>query len=169
MEEIARSFGASKTTLYRHYGSKAGLLHATMDRATLLLMRPLAEVDTDLLKPPEEVLRAFGRILQANGADPAIRALWRAISEAREDFGRAIGPDVARHTALALSPLTTYLASLAEAKRIVVHDPFQAASAFNDLVIGGVTAFLGDPPPESLRPAALDFAIKLFLHGITAA
>jgi AcrR family transcriptional regulator len=87
MDGIAASFGASKSTIYRRYGSKAGLLSAAVERGVPLLLDPLAKVATDARRLPRSVLRDYGEIIQSYHADPSIRAMWRAVSEAREELG----------------------------------------------------------------------------------
>jgi AcrR family transcriptional regulator len=165
MDGIAASFGASKSTIYRRYGSKAGLLRAAMERGVPLLLDPLTQVSTDARRSPRSVLRDYGAIIQAYHADPSIRAMWRAVSEAREELGEMLDAVVDQQDR-ALAPIADYLAAMAHSGKIAVANPRAAAACFGALTSGGLASFLGEPPRESERSAALEIALTLFLDGV---
>ncbi|WP_090870004.1 TetR/AcrR family transcriptional regulator [Paraburkholderia diazotrophica] len=165
MDGIAASFGASKSTIYRRYGSKAGLLSAAMERGVPLLLDPLAQVSTDARRSPRSVLRDYGEIIQSYHADLSIRAMWRAVSEARDELGEMLGRVVEQQDR-ALAPIADYLATMARNGKIVVADPRAAAACFGALTSGGLASFLGEPPRENERHAVLEVALTLFLDGI---
>ena len=165
MDGIAASFGASKSTIYRRYGSKAGLLRAAMERGVPLLLDPLARVSTDARRSPRSVLRDYGEIIQSYHADPSIRAMWRAVSEAREELDEML-EHVVDQQDRALAPIADYLATLALNGKIVVSNPRAAAACFGALTSGGLAGFLGDPLRDKERLAALELALTLFLDGI---
>ncbi|SKC08695.1 helix-turn-helix domain-containing protein [Sphingopyxis flava] len=73
MADLASGFGASKSTLYARYKSKAGLVLAAMERAVPVLLAPLSTVDTRLTRSPRAVLEDFGILLQANANDVSVR------------------------------------------------------------------------------------------------
>lgn len=165
MDGIAASFGASKSTIYRRYGSKAGLLGAAMERGVPLLLDPLTRVSTDARRSPRSVLRDYGEIIQSYHADPSIRAMWRAVSEAREELGDILA-HVVEQQDRALAPIADYLAAMARNGKIVVADPRAAAACFGALTSGGLASFLGEPTRENERNAVLDIALTLFLDGL---
>ncbi|NUY04900.1 TetR/AcrR family transcriptional regulator [Paraburkholderia youngii] len=165
MDGIAASFGASKSTIYRRYGSKAGLLRAAMERGVPLLLDPLTNVSTDARRSPRSVLRDYGEIIQSYHADPSIRAMWRAVSEAREELNEML-EDVVDQQDRALAPIAEYLTALALNGKIVVSDPRAAAACFGALTSGGLASFLGEPLRDKERHAALELALTLFLDGI---
>ncbi|MGO8858252.1 MAG: TetR/AcrR family transcriptional regulator [Steroidobacteraceae bacterium] len=165
MAGLVRSFGASKSTLYRQYGSKAGLLRAAMERGVPLLFNRLSKVTIDPGRDPRDVLRDFGAVIQTYHADPGIVAMWRAVVEAREDLGDFLDTAVHQRTR-ALAPIADYLVALAQDRRLSIRDPDAAAAAFSELVSGGLTAFLGSPPSGKARAAALEFALSLLLDGM---
>jgi AcrR family transcriptional regulator len=165
MDGIAASFGASKSTIYRRYGSKAGLLRAAMERGVPLLLVPLSQVSTHARRSPRSVLRDYGQIIQAYHADPGMRAMWRAVSEAREELGEMLEAVVDQQDR-ALAPIADYLAALARNGKIEVANPRAAAASFGALASGGLASFLGEPPRQDERRAALEFALSLFLNGL---
>jgi len=165
MDGIAASFGASKSTIYRRYGSKAGLLRAAMERGVPLLLDPLSQVSTDARRSMRSVLRDYGEIIQTYHADPSIRAMWRAVSEAREELDEILG-DVVDQQDRALAPIADYLAMMTRNGKIVTADPRAAAACFGALTSGGLASFLGEPLREHERHAALEFALTLFLDGL---
>jgi AcrR family transcriptional regulator len=165
MDGIAASFGASKSTIYRRYGSKAGLLRAAMERGVPLLLDPLSKVSTDGRRSPRSVLRDYGEIIQAYHANPSIRAMWRAVSEAREELGEMLDAVVDQQDR-ALAPIADYLAALARSGKITVADPRTAATCYAALTSGGLASFLGEPPHPDERQAVLEYSLSLFLNGI---
>ena len=165
MDGIAASFGSSKSTIYRRYGSKAGLLKTAMKRGVPLLASELEKVDAGLDRPPEAVLRDFGLVIQQYNGDPNIRALWRAVSEARDELGEALHGMIGEQ-ARALAPIADYLAKLARAGELRAMNPQAAAAAFSNLVSGGLTRFLGVPPDAAERSSLLETGLSLFLDGL---
>lgn len=167
MDDLAAGFGASKATVYRTYGSKAGLLLATMQRGVPRVLLPMQAVDTDPERPVADVLRDFARVLVDVHNDPANRALWQAVSEAREELGADPG-EIFRQENTTLSPIADYLAQQEAAGRIQVGNPRWAASLFGAQINGGLTEFLAgsllDPDDERIT-----FALQLFLRSIQPA
>jgi AcrR family transcriptional regulator len=165
MAALAASFGTAKATLYRNYNSKAGLLRAAMERGVPAISEPLGRVAADLDRPVGDVLLDFGRIIQAYHADPTIRAMWRAVSEARDDVGAMLDDAVEQHR-IALAPIENYLLRLQSAGRAGDFDPWIAAASFAEIVSGGLSAFLVHPPPHGTRPKLLEFSVHLFVAGL---
>ena len=165
MDGLASAVGASKSTIYRRYGSKALLLRAAMERSVPRIARALSDVATDPARQVEEVMRDFAVVVEKFRFDPEMRAMWRAISEARDDLGTLLD-DAAEQEREALSPIADYLSNRAAEGRIVVDDPHSAASSFAELIGGGLTAFIAPPPAQDQRRRACASALRLFLRGI---
>jgi AcrR family transcriptional regulator len=163
MASIASSFGVAKSTLFRKYGSKAGLLHAVMKRGVPALAVPLRAIETEG-RSPLSVLRAFGEVIQKHDAEPQIRAIWQALSEAR-DMAEPL-EDVLENEGIALAPISTYLEQLVATKLVRPIDPMRAAAAFAALVSGGLPAFLGPPQSAWQIEARLDFALEFTAYSL---
>ncbi len=168
MASIASSFGVAKSTLFRKYGSKAGLLHAAMNRGVPALANDLGMTEFGDDQSPLVVLRAFGVAIQRHAAEPTIRALWRAVSEAREMAEPLEGLDdhLDENEVAALAPVSGYLARLVAAKIVRPIDPVRAAAAFANLVNGGLAAFLSPEQTPQQIEARLDFALDFTAHSL---
>lgn len=164
MDGLASAFGASKSTIYRRYGSKAGLLRAVMARGVPLLVEPLTDVSTDLYRTPRDVLHDYARIIQRYARDPSIQAMWRAVSEARDELGDALEEVTTLRNEI-VKPIASYLAMLQQEDLLIVGDPQAAAACFTELASGGLTHFLGRPLNNGECRKAVDFAVDLFLEG----
>ncbi len=133
LEEIARRAGVSKQTIYNHYGSKAELLRALMERRvdaiTAALDMPGAE------EHPEAALAGFARTMLAGLLDPNAPALMRVIA-----LGAGEAPDLAR-TFYSAGPrsnrarLAQFLDLETRAGRLNVPDPALAAEFFIGMVV----------------------------------
>jgi len=165
MDQLARSFGASKSTLYLRYGSKVGLLRAAMERAEPLLRTPLEAVDADPRRSPREGLREFGWVLLQYSADPGIRALWSAVIEAKNEVDDLV-LEVTEGTARTLQPLARYFEQMSAAGALRLTDPWYAASTFTEMVTGGLSRYMRGPFSEAEGETALELALDLFLRGV---
>ena len=165
VDALARGFGAGKSTIYARYGSKAGLVRVAMERGVPLLLDPLAKVDADPGRNPRDVLREFGAVIQSYACEPNIRAMWRAVSDAREDMENIETEVVALRDRI-LAPIVRYLAGLKESGSARTANPHASAVLFGELVAGGLGQFLGVPPAPEEREEALDLAVDLFCHGM---
>lgn len=164
MDDLARGFGASKSTLYARYGSKAGLVLAAMERAVPMSLRQLSSVKSGLARSPRAVLHEFGTLLQANANDQSVRALWSTVIQARADSDR-IEPAIAEGVKRTLSPLIDYFDRANKAGMLHISDPGRAALAFAELVSGGLNAFMHSPVAPLDLATDLEFALNLFLQG----
>ena len=149
MSDVAARAGASKETLYRHFGSKEGLFaEVVSNRARMLRGR----LDADFERPDAlpEVLRDFGVTLLEAMTSPEVSALLRiVVAEAPRDpaIGRifyALGPERTRER------LTEFLVAARTRGEFLGDRPGLAASIF----LGAVTSqahtarlVLQDPPP----------------------
>lgn len=134
MEEIARRAGVSKQTIYNHYGSKAELIAALVERRVTDITAPLEMPGAD--EHPEEALAGFARIMLQALVNPRATALMRLyIQGAGEapEVARAVfeaGPKVSR------ARLAAFLTRETAAGRLAADDPAQAAEFFGGMVAG---------------------------------
>lgn len=134
MEEIARRACVSKQTIYNHYGSKAELVRA-------LVQRRVHEITSGLEAPgaaenPREALADFGRRLLQSLLQPRAHALLRLTVQAAGDMpdvSRAMYEAGPRHNR---QKLAEFIALEARAGRLSVDDPAQAAEFFAGMVLG---------------------------------
>ena len=151
MRDVAARAGASKETLYRHFGSKEGLFAEVVgNRARLLRGR----LDADFERPDAlaETLRDLGiNLLEAMTSAEVTSLLRIVVAEAPRDpaIGRifyALGPERTRER------LTVYLEAARSRGEFLGRDASLAASIFLAAVTSQAhTArlVLVDPPPMS--------------------
>lgn len=169
LDVIGAEAAVGRGTLYRHFGSKAGLFAATMrDLAHTLAVTDPPPLPAGDAEPP--TLAAF---LEANlrvlGSARSIALHRTVIAEMRRD------PELARDIFAILRepwlrPLTAWLDSLAVAGRVRLHDHAWYARQALVLALKGnrVIASGQALAPEEAAPAARHAAV-LFLHGFAAA
>lgn len=173
MQAIAVRAGASKETLYRHFGSKEGLFgEIVASRAQDFL----ANLDENFERPGSaaEVLRALGlTLLHSMVCCDAISLCRTVISESprNPELGRiffAGGPDRVRVR------LTEFLTAATARRELSCSDPTLAARLFLGSVIGTyhlARLVLADPPipPHSQLEKHVDEAVVMFLRRYGAA
>jgi len=109
MHAVATSAKASKETLYRHFGDKAGLLRSTLVRLAALI-EPLLHVGLDAATTPEDRLRQLGRNYLHGCYLPEALALQRI---AYADGEQGLGPVFAEEiTDRAVAIVTDELAAM---------------------------------------------------------
>ncbi|MDP3854526.1 TetR/AcrR family transcriptional regulator [Phenylobacterium sp.] len=134
VELIARRAGVSKQTVYNHYGSKAELMRAIVDRRVSEITAPLMTPGAQ--EHPEEALAAFGRVMiEAVMAPRGTSMLRMTVQGAVElpELARAFyesGPVTSRRR------LARFLEMETAAGRLAVDDPALAAEFFAGMVIG---------------------------------
>ncbi len=135
MQAVAARAGASKETLYRHFGSKEGLFAEVVhNRARCLL----GQLDAGFERPDSvaDVLHALGRNLLETMTSREVTALLRiVVAESPRDpaIGRifhAVGPERTRVR------LTQFLAAARERGEFAGADPSLAATIF----LGAITS-----------------------------
>jgi len=143
LEEVARRAGVSKQTIYNHYGSKAELLRALIERRSesvaAALEEPLAEAF------PQEALTNYARALLEAVAMERSVTLFRLLI-----LAAPTAPELA-HSAYAASyrsgraRLADFLGREARAGRLAITDPVEAAAFFSGMVVSHhqVRALLG--------------------------
>ncbi len=134
MEEIARRAAVSKQTIYNHFGSKAELIRAIVDRRMEEITAPLLVPEAE--ENPQAALAAFGRFMIAVVMQPRRTSMLRMTVESavdRPDVARAFyeaGPMTSRRR------LADFLRMETKAGRMAVDDPALASEFFSGMVIG---------------------------------
>lgn len=164
MEEIARLAGVSRQTVYNRFPSKTELGRAMARRWSDAISAPL---DSD--QSPEAVLTALATAMlekfQGKGGS-AIRGLALTSPDAPE-MAAAVYEAGPGQT---LARLTRWLKAQADAGRLDVPDPAQAAEAFVGSVTGHahLRAVLGVPHPPIDVPTRAAEAARRFLKAYAA-
>jgi AcrR family transcriptional regulator len=163
MEEIARRAGVSKQTIYNHYGSKAELVQAIVDRRVEEITAPLLVARA--VEHPEEALAAFGKVMMETVLKPRGTSMLRMIIESggdQPDLARAFfeaGPMTSRRR------LADFLRLETAAGRMAVDDPALAAEFFAGMVLGAhqIAGLLGleqEIGPEEIDRIAAEAAAR---------
>ena len=134
VEDIARRACVSRQTIYNHYGSKADLLRAVMDRRVHEITAPLATPTA--VEHPAEALAEFGRVLLRAVIRPRGPAFMRmamlGVTETPE-LAAAIYEAGAKNSR---KRLAAFLQLETRAGRLSCPDPMQAAEFFAGMVLG---------------------------------
>lgn len=134
MEEIARRAGVSKQTVYNHYGSKAELMRALMNRRVEAITASLREPGA--VDNPTETLEAYARSVLETVITTKSYSMLRVII-----LGSGEMPDVAKEVyeagpLSARRQLAAYLETETRLGRMKVEDFDQAAEFFSGMVMG---------------------------------
>lgn len=167
MQEVAVRAGASKETLYRHFGSKEGLFAEVMNRRAQSLTDKL-DAGLDRPKALADALRDLGIKLLEQMTSPEVTALLRiVVAEAPRDptLGRifySLGPERTR------AQLAEFLAAARDRGEFRGSNPGLAASIFLGAVIAmthTARLVLQDPPPLSRADIEerVDEVVAMFL------
>lgn len=133
IEEVARRAGVSKQTIYNHYGSKADLVRALMERRLEQITAPL-----DQAREGEPVIRTLTlyaqSILTAVISPASIQMNRMGVASAVDmpQMARAIYDAGARNASLRLA---AYLETRAGTE-LDIADPAEASEVFAAMVIG---------------------------------
>jgi TetR/AcrR family transcriptional repressor of mexJK operon len=166
VELIAAAAGASKRTLYAHYGDKTALFKAAVERAIERYAEPegLTIIESDDI---EATLVALGRMRLAHVISPVGMRLQRILNAEAYRFPEIFEWAVERGS----RPMNTLLADVlrrhAALGEIDVEDPDRAATAFLSMVVGGPARMLqaGGRLEEAELENKVRFAVRLFLRG----
>ena len=172
MEQVAKSAGVGRRTVFNQFESKKALFDATLAR--LWKQNPIEDIVShiDKTRPPEEGLTQIGTSI-ANFWVPeeSIAFLRMMIAESNQfpelvqTFTNA-GRDPARRA------IASYLQELTGTGQLHVSDPVYATSQFVDLIIGPITWFriLGAPevPTEERRRQIVSETVRMFLARYSA-
>jgi TetR/AcrR family transcriptional regulator, mexJK operon transcriptional repressor len=164
MQIIAASAGASKETLYRHFGSKEELFAEIVRSRAASVFCGTGEAH--LRGEPEEVLTRIGyNLLQLLSGDHSLSLYRLVIAEAPRapELGHIFLEQGPRQV---LRQLTAQIASAAEMKLLHCADPELAAKLFLGALVGNrhVHALIA---PETMTEAEIDrhvhAAVAMFL------
>lgn len=163
MEEIARRAGVSKQTVYNHYGSKAELMRALMNRRVESITASLREPGA--VDNPAETLEAYARSLLETVITNKSYSMMRVVM-----LGAGEMPDVAQEVyqagpLSARRQLAAYLKAETELGRLKVEDFDQAAEFFSGMVMGqsqmrSLLRLPSDKTPEEYGRLAKEAAIR---------
>lgn len=161
MEAIAKRAGVSKQTVYNHYGSKAELMRALMQRRVESITAPLR--DPGAVDNPTETLEAYALSLLETVITNKSYSMMRVIM-----LGAGEMPDVAQEVyeagpASARRQLAAFLKAETELGRMKVEDFDQAAEIFSGMVMGhsqmrSLLRLPSDKTPEEYRRLAREAA-----------
>ena len=167
MQMVAARAGASKETLYRHFGSKEGLFAEIVETRAKGFLDGL---DQNFEKPGSvaSVLRDLGmRIIEALVSPLAIKLCRTVVAESprNPELGRiffAEGPNRVSHR------LTEFLAAARERGELVCPDPYLAATIFLGAVMASIhlqRLVVQEPPAMTQEQvsAHVDEVVALFL------
>jgi TetR/AcrR family transcriptional regulator, regulator of autoinduction and epiphytic fitness len=162
MDRIAERAGASKRTVYNHFGSKEALFQAVV-ASSMAEMAKLKQIAWDPARTLEAQLTDFARAKSMIASDPAYLGLMRVVLGV---FIRE--PELARATmqrAVDGDTLVTWLTAADEAGRMRVPNPKLAAEVFWGAVSGALfwPATFGLEMGSDERAAVTDEIIATFL------
>ena len=170
MNEIARSAGVSKGTLYVYFADKSRLFEAIVEDEAL--EKAKIAYNLDPRRDVETTLREFGRTYIGSicrpGGGSSIRTVM-AIAERMPDVGRQFYENVLANT---INRLADYLRAHVRPGDLVIDDCGLAAAQF--LQMCQATLFLpfvfqAEPAPSAERIArVVDSATRLFLQTYRA-
>lgn len=163
MEAIARRAGVSKQTVYNHYGSKADLMRALMQRRVESITAPLR--DPDAVDNPTATLEAYARSLLETVITNKSYSMMRVVM-----LGAGEMPDIAQEVyeagpLSARRQLAAFLRTETELGRMKVEDFDQAAELFSGMVMGqsqmrALLRLPSDKTPEQFGRLAQEAAVR---------
>ncbi len=169
LTDLVNEAGGSRTSLYEYFGDKEGLLRAVTVEHCDRLLADLAALRPDPSMTPEVALKRMGlRFVEGLMDEEAMAVLRILIAEGSKfpemgDFVLRRGPDsVVERTA-------EYLLDLAEAGKLRIDHPEDAARAFISLLIGDIMLRRLISPPSRMPGTDIekhvDRSVQLFLTG----
>jgi AcrR family transcriptional regulator len=170
MNEIARSAGVSKGTLYVYFADKYRLFEAIVEEDSL--QQGKLAFNFDPARDAETTLRDFGRafitLLCRPGGGSSIRTVM-AIAERMPDVGRRFYENVLNKT---ISQFADYLRARVACGDLVIDDCRLAASQFMELCKASLFlpfVFQAEPAPSAERIGeVVDSATRMFLAAYRA-
>ena len=160
LDEIAAAAGASKVTIYNHFGSKDGLfialiheqIAAAEHNSDLLIAALLDVTDADI----EPRLRAFAREFVNTVVQPHLVALRRTLIGEAERFPELADAWYARGPESGFRMLADLFGKLAARGDVDVDDPDVAARQFTWLILSTPLNEAMFRPSRIFTPAELD-------------
>lgn len=171
MDKIAAVAGATKRTVYDHFGSKEALFAEVIAFGSRQFVE-LLPAAADLPAAPEAGLRAFLSRLGELVCRPDIVRFQRLIiaqAESHPDFSRILYDTAFKGVERVLAD---YLAGAQAAGRVSLQDAATSARIAIDLALSGarIRALMGVDGEAAAgpEPAMIDLAIRLALGGSAA-
>ncbi len=161
LDEIARRAGVSKQTIYNHYGSKAALVQALIERRAAMITAPL-EAPVAAARP-QEALAAYARVLlETISLDRGI-ALYRLLIESAPVQPGLVSEVFAAGARATRFRLAAFLKRESDAGRIAAPDALEAADFFGGMVVShhhlqGLLGLPSELTPQKIERIALEAA-----------
>jgi AcrR family transcriptional regulator len=167
VDQIAQAAGASKRTLYAHYGDKTGLFRAAVERAIeryAVEAEKLMVIESGNL---EETLTSLARMRLAHVMSPVGQRLQRITSAESYRFPEIFGLAYEQGTRPMVDFLAEVLRRHAAIGELDIEDPDRTSRAFLSLVVGGPARAMsyGTVIPEEELEQRVRFSVRLFLKG----
>ena len=163
MEAIAKRAGVSKQTVYNHYGSKAELVRALMNRRVAVITAPLRAPEA--IDNPRAALEGFARSMLETVVTTKSYAIMRVVIQGAGEM-----PDVAREVFEAgprqtRNQLALFLEAENRLGRMTVPDAEQAAEFFAGMVMShhqlrSLLALPSEKSPEQFDALAAEAASR---------
>jgi AcrR family transcriptional regulator len=165
---IAAAAGASKRTLYAHYGDKTALFKAAVERAIELYASEAEKQMVIKSDDLEETLIALGRMRLAHVISPVGMRLQRILNAEAYRFPEIFTWAIERGSRPMNQLLADVLRRHGAAGRVEVENPERAATVFLSMVVGGPARLL--QAGGRIDAAELDemvcFSVRRFLRGV---
>jgi TetR/AcrR family transcriptional repressor of mexJK operon len=164
IESIARKAGVGKSTIYRKYVSKQGLLLAVAQRRMAELERGWAEIPLDIDDPEGTLYQiALMSYREWSGKSLPIYRIVFAEADRLPELAQAVD-DMGKHSAI--RPVLDYFQQLQDRNIIAVRNVAEATSLFLVVAAGALRTFLisVELDEEGRSQMARD-AVQFFLYG----
>ncbi|WP_316978193.1 TetR/AcrR family transcriptional regulator [Shumkonia mesophila] len=170
LADLVNEAGGSRTSLYEYFGDKEGLLRAVTVEQSDRLLSDLAALRPDSSMAPDVALKRMGlRFVEGLMDEETMAVLRILIAEGSKfpEIGKFVlrrGPDsVIERTA-------EYLLELAEAGKLRIDHPQEAARAFTGLLIGNILLRRLISPTSGMSREDLEKhvnrSVEIFLTGV---
>ncbi len=165
VDEIIRVSKGSKSSLYKYFGSKEGILKAVVESLAEQMLRKI-RFEFHSGRSPREALRRIGAMLvELALSDRAINQYRHAVSHGKEFPELAklwfeSGPDST------MNGIADYLEKEAASGRLRIADPVRAARLFGGMVLfyDNMRRSVGLPPAKAAEQRKMVFeAVEVFL------
>jgi AcrR family transcriptional regulator len=163
LDHLVACTGVSKTTIFRHFGSKRGIFLALMEQNVSAMQLEIWAVELDPADPIGSIARFVERYVDAAICDPMAHALLRIAAADRKRF-----PDLSRtimeYARETLGPLRTYLRRLMDDGVLCEADTDELAFDLQALAGHGFRSMVEDQAYLQ-RPGRADEIARRFVKG----
>ena len=168
IDRIAAGAGVSTRTIYEHYGDKAALFEAVVERMFRTAIKSTSGLDLECLEP-ESALRVVAIELTAEAKEPESAALFRLIASESRRFPALAARMCTAGKGGLTAKLATYLRRRRERFAVRLSDTDNAAKLFRQMILGDLQEcwlWGGEGAlAEFDLPAHIDHVIASFLEG----